>query len=146
MKSPLLFGAEETAQLAVHITRFFNTAFERSTRSSRLLVDAVDAALRDGYTKDEIRVVYWIAATVVGEASWLRTMLKDGLLPHIVLRHTGRLNTVTGKESKRWLDELLARAPETSPVMVQAIMDNLPEDMREGELDLLKRMEIKVGD
>jgi len=122
------------------IVRFFNAAFGRRSTGSRELVDALASALADGYTEDEIRVAFWVARCVTGKASWLSEQLRADLLPHIVLRHAGRLNTVTGKEAKRWLDDLLARRLEVNTTMVKSLLAGLPEDMREGEIELLTRM------
>ena len=66
------------------------------------------------------------------------------MLPYIVLRHQGRLNNVTGKEAKRWLDDLLARAGEMNPVMVKALLEVLPEDVRASEGAMLSGMGVKI--
>ena len=140
---PILAKAQA---LAPHVTRFFNVAFSRKTRpGSRLLVDGVYDALRDGYSEDEIRIAFWVARCVTGKATWLSEQLKADLLPHIVLRHHGRLNNVTGKEAKRWLDEMLERLPEANVAMMQALFSALPEDMRPGEKELLARMGVTIG-
>ena len=126
--------------LAGPIVRFFNAAFGRRTTGSRELVDALTSALADGYTEDEVRVAFWVARCVTGKAAWLSEQLRADLMPHIVLRHAGRLNTVTGKEAKRWLDDLLARRLEVNTTMIKSLLSALPDDMREGEADLLMRM------
>lgn len=131
--------------LAPHITRFFNVAFGRKTRpGSRLLVDGIFDALKDGYSEDEIRIAFWVARCVTGKAAWLSEALRADLLPHIVLRHHGRLNNVTGKEAKRWLDEMLERLPESNVGMMKSLHGMLPEDMRPGERELLARMGVNV--
>lgn len=136
--------AKATA-LAPHITRFFNVAFNRKTRpGSRLLVDGIYDALRDGYSEDEVRIAFWIARCVTGKAAWLSEALRADLLPHIVLRHHGRLNNVTGKEAKRWLDEMLERLPEANQSMMRSLFTALPEDMRPGERELLARMGVTI--
>jgi hypothetical protein len=126
--------------IALYVTQFFNIAFNRRTVGSRELVDAITAALRDGYSEDEIRVAFWIARCVTGKASWLSEQLRSDLMPHIVLRHQGRLNNITGKEAKRWLDDLLARRLEANQGMMKALFESLPEEMQDEESKLLNRM------
>jgi inactivated superfamily I helicase len=128
--------------LTTHLVRFFNVAFGRKIRGSREFIDSVSAALQSGYSEDEIRLAFWVARCTSGKAAWLGENLRDDLLPHILLRHHGRLNNVTGKEAKRWLDDLLARAGETSSVMVKALYESLPEELQEAERGLLERMEM----
>lgn len=131
--------------LADHVTKFFNVAFGRKTRpGSRLLVDGVYDALKDGYSPDEIRIAFWVARCVTGKAAWLSEALRADLLPHIVLRHHGRLNNVTGKEAKRWLDEMLERLPEASTAMMKSLYAILPDDMKQGERELLARMGVQI--
>jgi hypothetical protein len=146
MKRTLLVDPHRPAaeKLSQHITRFFNAAFNRRTTGSRELVDAVTSALADGYTEDEIRIAFWIARCVTGKAAWLSEQLRSDLMPHIVLRHHGRLNNVTGKEAKRWLDDLLARRLEANTAMLTALYNTLPEDMRAEEIALLQRMGLAV--
>lgn len=135
---------KDAPALTEHLRKFFNAAFGRNVRSSRLLLDHVSSALSDGYSEDEIRIAFWVARCSTGKSTWLCEQLRSGeLLPHIVLRHHGRLNNVTGKEAKRWLDELLARAGEVNMVMVTALLDSLPAEMRPGEEELLARMELR---
>lgn len=134
---PLKPAAE---RLTEHITRFFNVAFNRRTTGSRELVDAVLSALADGYSEDEIRLAFWIARCVTGKAAWLSEQLRADLMPHIVLRHQGRLNNITGKEAKRWLDDLLARRLEANRTMLNSLLGALPPDMQAEEIELLKRM------
>jgi len=133
----------EAEELAAHLVRFFNAAFGRNIRGSREFIDSVSAALNSGYAKDELRLAFWVARCSAGKAAWLTEQLRGDMLPHIVLRHHGRLNNVTGKEAKRWLDDLLARAGEANPTMTKALLNLLPADMREEELALLTRMGMK---
>lgn len=141
MKRNLLVDPHRPAaeRLAQHITSFFNVAFGRRTTGSRELVDAVAGALADGYSEDEIRIAFWIARCVTGKASWLSDQLRADLMPHIVLRHHGRLNNITGKEAKRWLDDLLARRLEANQGMVRQLLDRLPTHLQAEEIELLKR-------
>ena len=142
MKRSLLVDPHRPAaeRLSLHITRFFNAAFGRRTTGSRELVDAVTGALADGYSEDEIRIAFWIARCVTGKAAWLSEQLRSDLMPHIVLRHHGRLNNVTGKEAKRWLDDLLARRLEVNTQMLKSLLGIVPPDMQADEIELLKRM------
>jgi hypothetical protein len=136
----------EAKRITKHITRFFNVAYGRNTTGSRELIDAVYSALEDRYSEDEIRVAYWAARCVTGKASWLGERLRAGdVLPPMVLRHHGGINNQTGKPAVRWLDEMIARALESNPVLVKALLDSLPEDMRPGEEELLKRMGMRIG-
>lgn len=130
--------------LSKHLVRFFNAAFSRNVRGSREFVEAVSSALSDGYSEDEIRLAFWVARCSTGKATWLSDQLKSGeLLPHIVLRHHGRLNNVTGKEAKRWLDDLLARAGEMNVPMMKALFNTLPDDMKDYEQALLVRCDLR---
>jgi hypothetical protein len=141
LTDPLRPAAE---RLSAHITRFFNVAFGRHTVGSRELVGAVLDALADGYSEDEIRIAFWIARCVTGEAAWLSERLRSTLLPPVVLRHHGRLNNITGKEAMRWLDDLLARRLETNQAMMKSLWSSLPEDMKEDERELLARMGVTI--
>jgi len=129
----------EAEALAEKLTRFFNVAFGRNIRGSREFTHAVSTALWDGYHADELRLAFWVARCSTGKAAWLGEQLRGDMLPHIVLRHQGRLNNVTGKEAKRWLDDLLARANEANRPMMQALFASLPEEMKEDEAQLLTR-------
>lgn len=131
-----------TWRLCEHITRFINYAFSRRLRASRALHDAILAAQEGGYNEDEIRLAFWVARCIPGE-DWLKDNLRKSLEPHLVLRYQGRLNTYTGKPAKRWLDDLLSRASETSPSLIKGTLNTLPEDMRAGEIELLERMDVK---
>lgn len=137
--------------LTRHLTAFVNAAFGRRLRPSLSLYDAVRAAVEAGYTGDEIRLAFWVARC--GNDAWLKDALRaDGVTdqrgrtyhmgPDVVLRHKGGLNTMTGNAAKRWLDDLLSRASETSPALVAAILRELPAEMRPDELSLLQRMEV----
>ena len=129
--------------LAKHLIEFFNVAFDRRVRGSKEFREAVSSALSSGYSSDEIRLVFWVARCSTGKASWLGEQLRHDLLPHIVLRHHGRLNNVTGKEAKRWLDDLLARAGEANEFMIKALYERLPPELQEGEKELLERMDMR---
>jgi hypothetical protein len=137
---------EAAERISEHITAFFNAAFGRRTRPSRQLADAVYSALSDRYREDEIRLAYWVARCLTGKASWLSEKLRTDMLPHIVLRHSGAVNSHTGKPSVRWLDDLLARASEAHPNLIKALLVSLPESMQAGERELLARMEIPIGE
>lgn len=139
-KKPTHPAAED---LAKHLIRFFNHSFSRNARGSREFVDSVSSALYDKYTPEELRLAFWVARCSTGKAAWLGEQLKGDMLPHIVLRHHGRLNNQTGKEAKRWLDDLLARAGETNPAMMKALFNSLPADMQDGEQALLIKMEMR---
>lgn len=130
----------EAEALTSHLTKFFNVAFKRNIRGSREFREAVSDALNNGYTPDELRLAYWVARCTAGKAAWLGEQLRGDMLPHIVLRHHGRLNNVTGKEAKRWLDDLLARANEANRPMLEALFKALPEELKDGEAELLTRM------
>ena len=130
----------QAAEVADKIVRFFNFAFNRNVRGSRELLHHVSTALKNGYAEDELRLAFWVARCSTGKASWLSDQLKSDLLPHIVLRHQGRLNNITGKEAKRWLDDLLARAGEINVPMMKALFNSLPDDMKDSEQALLVRM------
>jgi hypothetical protein len=147
MKRALLVDPHRPAaeQLSLHLTQFFNAAFGRRTTGSRELVDAVTSALADGYSEDEVRIAFWIARCVTGKAAWLSEQLRSDLMPHIVLRHHGRLNNITGKEAKRWLDDLLARRLEVNQAMVKSLLEKMPPSMQADEIELLKRMGV-LGD
>ena len=133
-------------KLAAHLTAFFNVAFSRRTACSRQFIEAIYAALEDRYKSDEIRMAFWAARCLTGKATWLSDRLREDLLPHIILRHSGRINNQTGKESVRWLDELLARVPEVSMPMVAALLKSLPADMQQGERELLNRMGVTISE
>jgi hypothetical protein len=130
----------EAERLAGRLVKFFNVAFERNIRGSREFIHSVSAALWSGYHQDELRLAFWVARCSTGKAAWLCEQLRGDMLPHIVLRHHGRLNNVTGKEAKRWLDDLLARAGEANQPMMKALFESLPEDMKDDEAALLTRM------
>lgn len=130
-------------ELTTHLTKFFNVAFGRGTRKSREFSDSVSSALWDGYSPEEIRLAYWVARCSTGKAAWLGEQLRSDMLPHIVLRHHGRLNNVTGKEAKRWLDDLLARVGEMNVPMVKTLLAGLPSDMQDGERALLISMGVR---
>lgn len=137
---------EAAESLAYHITDFFNVAFGRRTAASRQFIEAIYGALTDRYTANEIRIAFWAARCLTGKAAWLSDRLRADLLPHIVLRHSGRINNITGKESVRWLDELLARLPEISTPMVTALLKSLPEHMQQSERELLNHMGVSIGE
>jgi hypothetical protein len=130
----------ESDWLTVHLVEFFNVAFSRNIRGSREFSESVSAALWDGYTPDEIRLAFWVARCSTGKAAWLGEQLRGDLLPHIVLRHHGRLNNVTGKEAKRWLDDLLARAGEINVPMMKSLFNSLPDRLKDNEQALLVKM------
>lgn len=132
---------EEAWALTEHVTRFFNSAFNRNLGPSRAIYDAVVGALEAGYSRDELRVAFWVARCVTGDA-WMKDALQNDMFPDIVLRFKGGMNTKTGVPAKRWLDELTSRAGETNPVLVGAILDRLPPEMRAGEVELLTRNQI----
>lgn len=137
------FTHPDAEALAKHLIRFFNIAFRRNIRGSREFVDAVSDALNDKYPADEIRLAFWVARCSSGKATWLSERLRTDMLPHIVLRHHGRVNNQTGKEAMRWLDDLLARANEASKSMLQALFESLPDDMKPGEKELLDRLGLR---
>lgn len=140
-KKPTHPSAED---LSITLIRFFNLAFGRNVRGSREFIESVSTALWAGYYPDELRIAFWVARCSSGKASWLGEQLRGDMLPYIVLRHQGRLNNVTGKEAKRWLDDLLARAGEMNPVMVKALLEVLPEDVRASEGAMLSGMGVKI--
>lgn len=128
-------------RLAHHLTAFVNAAFGRSLRTSRALVEAAQEALEAGYTEDELRTAFWTTAGLQGY--WLRTALRDGMIgPEIVLRFKGGTNSQTGKPAKRWLDETIARAHETNPLIVGMTLRRLPAEMLADEKALLGRVKI----
>jgi hypothetical protein len=122
------------------LVRFFNVAFGRNVRLSREFLHHVSEALWSGYSVDELRLAYWVARCSTGKAAWLSEQLRGDMLPHMVLRHKGRLNNVTGKEAMRWLDDLLARAGEANPAVMKSLFEKLPADMQDEEQALLVRM------
>lgn len=137
--------SEESWRLCEHITRFVNATFGRKLRASRALHDAITSAKDAGYSDDELRIVYWVAGGLTGNREsdtyvWVKNSLKESLSPEIVLRHRGGTNPSTGNPAKRWLDDLLSRAGETSPVLVGAILYKLPADIQAEERALLDRM------
>lgn len=144
----------EAKDLAIHLVKFFNVAFGRNIgkirpEGSDEFLYHVSEALWDKYSNDEIRIAFWIARCLTGNAAWLSEQLRSGsVLPHVVLRHKGRLNNQTGKEAKRWLDDLIARAGEANQVMMKSLFGTLPESMHDEERDLLARMgmELEFGD
>lgn len=135
--------------LTEHITTFANVAFERKLRPSRALYDAILSAKEDGYTDDEIRIVFWVARSVsvvgdeLGGVAWLKNSLMNHGSLELVLRHKGRINPITGVAAKRWLDDLLSRIDETNPNVLYAILGQLPNDMRQDEMALFERMGVK---
>jgi hypothetical protein len=136
-------------ELTEHITRFANVAFERKLRPSRSLYDAIVLATDSGYKFDEIRIAFWVARAVrvaedmLGGVAWLKNSLMNHGSIELVLRHKGGVNRETGAPAKRWLDDLLSQIDETNPNVLYAILGQLPEDMRIGEKDLFKRMNVK---
>lgn len=135
---------DETWQLNEHVTRFINAAFGRKLRPSRALHDAICAAIESGYSHDEIRIAFWVARCASGVA-WIKDRMMAGDADtEIVLRHKGGMNPSTGKPAKRWLDDLLSRASETNPSLVNGVLTRLPKEMIDGERDLLRRMEVLV--
>lgn len=132
--------------LTEHLTTFVNVAFGRRLGllgPSRSLYDAVVSALEDGYTDAEMRLAFWIARCLPGD-EWIKMQLQGTLAPEIVLRHLGKTNPVTGKPSVRWLDDLLARAGEVNPVVVATVLGSLPDDIRQGERELLTQYRIPI--
>lgn len=133
-------------KLTEHLTTFVNSAFGRRLGilgPSRSLYDAVSSAIDDGYTKDECRIAFWVARCLPGN-EWIKTELQATLPPEIVLRHCGNTNPVTGKPAVRWLDDLLARAGEINPTLAFAVWRGLPQEMREGEREILSQIGIEV--
>jgi hypothetical protein len=138
-------------KLTEHLTKFINNAFERRLRPSRALYDAVIAAKESGYSEDEIRLAFWVVRCVpskeietMGGHVWLKAgLINAHLSPELVLRHKGRVNPKTGAETKRWLDDMLSMADETSPNLVGGLLGQLPPEMQGGEKDLLKRMDVQ---
>lgn len=143
MKQLPLFQPPEdsrTWKLMLHLTRFANAAFGRVLRPSRSLHDAVVAARESQYTEDEIRLAIWVAACLGGE-EWIKQAIKNKTIQlEVLLRHKGGYNQRSGQPAKRWLDDLLSRADETSPALVGHVLRRLPPDMIEEEKALLKRM------
>lgn len=135
----------ELWKLNVHLTRFVNVVFGRKLRPSLALYDAIVSAESAGYTHDDMRLAYWVARCIVGDG-WLKSTLQamgdNALSPDILLRHHGGINPKTGQPAKRWLDELVSRASETNPMLVGSVLGRLPEDMIEGERELLRRNEV----
>jgi len=133
-------------KLMEHVTRFSNHAWSRQLRSSRSLASAIESALEDGYSEDEVRLAFWCARCVIHD-NWLKSAIGDEchLPPEIVLRHDGGINNQTGKPAVRWLDVLLSRADEMATRVVEEVMNSLPEDMRAGERELLTRMKVKLA-
>lgn len=134
------------AEIADKIVRFVNIAFGRKLAASRALHDAIRDAMADGYTEDEIRVVYWVARCLPGTV-WLKSALamdcdRGSVAPELALRHHGELNPITGQPAKRWLDEMLSRRLETNPQLIGVLLDSLPTEMSNSEKALLARMEI----
>jgi len=135
--------SKDAVQLAEHITKFVNAAFGRKLGRlgpSRNLIDAIDTAMEAGYTRDEIRIVFWAARCTTN--SWIGTALAAKAQPELVLRHSGGMNTITGKPAKRWLDDLLDEVGEINSNLARAILRSLPEEMRAEELKLLQEAEI----
>ncbi len=131
-----------TYNIADNITHFVNNVFGRKLGlmgPSRSLQQAVQKALDDGYTEDEIRMAFWAARCVTGE-SWINKQLQGDLQPEIVLRHSGGMNKITGKPAMRWLDDLVEKAAEINKPLVRATLETLPESMRPREEELLKRV------
>ncbi len=124
-----------------HLTRFVNAVYGRKLSGSLGFYESIVSAIDHGYTEDEIRIAFWVVRCLPGD-SWLRAKLQEGLAPAIVLRHQGGINRVTGSEAKRWLDDMVSRRLEMHPSVVGSVLRKLPDDLREGEEALLKRMEI----
>lgn len=142
MAKKLLHDPEsESWKLNERLTRFTNAAFGRRLRPSRSLHEAIISAEEAGYTHDEMRLAFWVARCIAGEG-WLKVALQKDLSPEIVLRHKGHTNPKTGQPARRWLDDLVSRANETSPALVGGVLRKLPPDMNSDERDLLLRMEV----
>ena len=130
--------------IADNVTNFVNKVFGRKLGlmgPSRSLQQAVQKTLDDGYTEDEIRIAYWAARCIPGEA-WVGVQLQGDLQPEIVLRHSGGMNKITGKPAVRWLDDLVEKAAEINKLLVHATLKTLPESMRLKEEELLERVGI----
>jgi hypothetical protein len=131
-------------RIADNVTNFVNKAFGRKLGlmgPSRSLQQAVQKALNNGYTEDEIRIAYWAARCVPGE-SWINKQLHADLQPEIILRHSGGMNKITGKPAVRWLDDLVEKAAEINKPLARATLEILPECMRMSEEALLGRVGI----
>jgi hypothetical protein len=136
---------DQARDLMEQLTKFFNVAFQRKTAGGIEFLGEIIRALRDGYGPEELRVAYWVARCLTGKASWLSGALRGDLLPSIVLRHDGGINPKTGKPAVRWLDDMLARRMEVSHAMVQALYDNLPDDLKESEKEIVPLMGVKLN-
>ena len=132
----------KTFNIADNITHFVNKVFGRRLGllgPSRSLREAVQKALEDGYTEDELRMAFWVARCVAGD-NWIGSQLQANMQPEIVLRHCGGMNKETGKPAARWLDNLIEKAGEINKPLVNATLAILPDDMRLREEELLKRV------
>jgi hypothetical protein len=139
-------GSDEAWRLTEHITWFVNIAFVRKLRPNRALCDSIRAALESGYSEDEIRLAFWVSRCIAGD-HWLKQkLIEHAVMPELVLRHKGGINIKTGAPAKRWLDELLACAQETNPALIAAILRRIPDDAREGETAMLKRVNVVWGE
>ena len=132
-------------KLTEHITALVNAMFGRRLRPSRNLHSAICSAVDHGYSHDELRIVFWVARCLTGDC-WLKNALQRDLLPHVALRFKGGTNPSTGKPAVQWLDDMNARIDETNPVMVYHVLKRLPDELREGERELLQRMEVNIED
>jgi hypothetical protein len=128
-------------RLAERIVLFVNTVFDRKLRTSRALYDAVVSALDNGYTEDEIRIACWAARCT---ENWLREMLGEGLGPEYILRFKGGTNPETGKEAKRWLDEMSSRIDEMNPIVVGRVLKLFPDDFQKEEREFLTRLGVGI--
>jgi hypothetical protein len=144
-KKSLPQRSKEATDLARHITQFVNAAFGRKLGRlgpSRNLVDAVQEALDYGYSDIEVRMAFWSARCIPN--SWIGAALAGTTQPELVLRHKGGMNTITGKPAKRWLDDLTDSVGEINPRLAAAILRTLPEEMQQGERELLQHAGIGV--
>ena len=131
--------------LAERITKFVNSAFGRKLGRlgpSRNLVDAVQAALDNGYSQEEIRMAFWAARCI--PRTWIGEQLAQSIQPELALRHKGGMNTITSKPAVRWLDDLVEKVGEINPRIAAAVLKNLPEEMQATEAELLQSLEISI--
>jgi len=124
--------------LAEHLVKFTNVSLGRKLRPSRALYDAVTEALDAGYTQDDLRVAFWSAVGLPNH--WIRRALREDLSPEVLLRFKGGTNPKSGVPAKRWLDELVARADETNPVLIGQTLSRLPQQMRDCEREFLTKV------
>jgi hypothetical protein len=131
MKKAVKVVTPAARQLTDAVVRFVNLAWGRHLRSSLGLAEAVQEALDDGYTEDQVRAAYWSAACQDG---FIRGVLTtgEGGSPELCLRHKGGTNNETGKAAKRWLDLLWETVGEMRPTLITNLLADLVTGERIG--------------